>query len=93
VAHKYEGRASYLQRRHLATRRGEQLVDDSEQPVRQNTRHLVRTYTSSRAESRAVRYAVTLRQNAQVWTRPNISMCVFFVMYLAADGHMSGHNM
>ena len=52
--------------KHLPTRSSEQLVDQSAQLVRRNARRIVRTYTSGRAEPRAV----TLRQIAQVWTRP-----------------------
>jgi hypothetical protein len=52
--------------KHLPTRSSEQLVDHNAQPVRRNVRRIVRTYTSDRAESRAV----TLRQDAEVWTRP-----------------------
>ena len=52
--------------KHLPTRSSEQLVDHSAQPLRRNARRIVRTYTSGRAEHRAV----TLRQIAQVWTRP-----------------------
>jgi hypothetical protein len=52
--------------KHLPTRSSEQLVDHSAQPLRRNARRIVRTYTSGRAEHRAV----MLRQIAQVWTRP-----------------------
>jgi hypothetical protein len=52
--------------KHLPTRSSEQLVDHSTQPVRRNARRFVRTNTSGRTEPRAV----TLRQIAQVWTRP-----------------------
>jgi hypothetical protein len=50
--------------KHLPTRSSKQLVDHSAQPVRRNAHRTVRTYTSGRAEPRAV----TLRQIAQVWT-------------------------
>jgi hypothetical protein len=53
--------------KHYPTKSSEQLVDHSAQPVRRNARLTVRTYTSGRAEPRAV----TLRQIVQVWTRPN----------------------
>ena len=43
-------------------------MDHSAQPILRNARRIVRTYTSGRAEPRAV----TLRQNAQVWTRRNV---------------------
>jgi hypothetical protein len=56
--------------KHLPTRSSEQLMDHSAQSVRRNARRFVRTYTSGRAEPRAV----TLRQIAQVWTRPKISL-------------------
>ena len=48
------------------TRSSEQLVDHSAQPVGQNARHLVRTETSGRAETRAVAF----RQNAQSLDAP-----------------------
>ena len=40
--------------KHLPTRSSEQLVDHSAQPVRRNALRIVRTYTSGRAEPRAV---------------------------------------
>jgi hypothetical protein len=40
--------------KHFPTRSSEHLVDHSAQPVRRNARRIVRTYTSGRAEPRAV---------------------------------------
>ena len=58
--------------KHLPTRRSEQLVDHSAQPFRLNERRFVRTYTAGRAEEPR---ALTLRQIAEVWTRPKTFIC------------------
>ena len=55
--------------KHLPTRRSEKLVDHSAQLVRRNARRIVRSYTAGRAELRAV----TLRQIAEVLTRPYVA--------------------
>ena len=55
--------------RHLFTRSSEQLVRHSAHNLRQNPRRLVRTSTSALTEPDAV----ALRQNAPVWTLPDMN--------------------